>query len=379
MPIEISSQQAADFILARQHISLPASDPLEAVRRMVVVQTQYEANLPVAVWARTHSLQPGWAERALLEERSLVKVWTLRSTLHVQTSADLPLLVSAIGRVHRERMRDLWVRYLDRTPEQVDQIFQEIRAALSHNGPMTRKQLHEAVPLLRGTPYTGWGVDVKDLAYAGELVFADAQAGQKRFALRERWLPMEWFEMDEQAARHELLRRYLRAYGPANLVDFARWAGRGRTEVRPLTNTMAAELVEVQVSGWPGSYLALAEDEAELRAPQPEPPAAALLPKFEALVLAYSYGRFYDMDDHTRINRPAGQIEAVVLLHGRIAGTWRLERKNKRPAIRVMPFKRPSKADRKALLAKMSRLADFLQLKDPLLEVDEEGYAPLKV
>lgn len=368
MPLTIPLQQALAFTLARQHISQPAADPLEAVRRLVLVQSQYDASVPVAIWARTQSLSTTWTDEQLYRQRGLVKTWSVRSTVHVLAAADLALLTAAVGRPHREAYLRFWQNYLSGGPEEVEQLYSEMRAVLRRHGPLSRADLHDAIPRIKGMPWAGWGVDVKGLAYHGELIFADPRNGQKRFALREQWLPdLPWDPPAEEAARAELFTRYLRAYGPASLRDFARWTGRLAVEVRATAKAMAERLLEVQVDGWPEPAFILAEDEAALRGPQPEPPAAAFLPKFETPMLAYHERapRFFRPEDRTRISRPAGQVEAVVLLRDQIAATWRYEKKGKAGFLRVYPFRPLSAAEQAAITARGEELAAFLQPGQP--------------
>ena len=85
-------------------------------------------------------------------------------------------------------------------------------------GPLDRIALHAAVPGLRNVPMIGWGEDVKDLAYRGELLMVGSKGARPVFARRDTWLPgLDFHPMSTAAAHKELLMRYLRAFAPAAL------------------------------------------------------------------------------------------------------------------------------------------------------------------
>ncbi|GHO58982.1 DNA glycosylase AlkZ-like family protein [Ktedonobacter robiniae] len=60
-----------------------------------------------------------------------------------------------------------------------------------------------------------------------------------------------WPSIEPEQALQELVRRYLRAYGPAAVEDFARWCwnGEGRSQAKQLFQSMKDEFEEVDVEG----------------------------------------------------------------------------------------------------------------------------------
>ena len=61
-----------------------------------------------------------------------------------------------------------------------------------------------------------------------------------------------------------------------------------------------------------------------------------------------------------RVYRPQGWLSPVLLVAGRIEGTWRHERKGRRIAIAFAPFGRVGKTIRAEADAEAERLAAFL-------------------
>ena len=92
-----------DQVLARRvathHLDAPATDGLvPLVRRLCGVHAQLGSSAEAAVWLRTGgAVGPVDVRRALVDERTLVKTWALRGTLHLLPAADLPIWAAALG------------------------------------------------------------------------------------------------------------------------------------------------------------------------------------------------------------------------------------------------------------------------------------------
>jgi hypothetical protein len=203
---------------------------------------------------------------------------------------------------------------------------QDVLHALA-GGPLDRTALHAAVPRLRDVPWVGWGEDVKGLAYQGDLLMVGSKSTRPVFARRDTWLPHLHFRPRTRIkSLEELLLRYLRTFAPATLTDFAHWTGLPIATVRETATRAGGLLAPVTVEGRSSPLLALVEDVDVLQKPLPDVPPATLLPKFDAMLLAWKDpSRVLDGGDRGAVFRPAGQIEAVILLHGHAAATWRVK------------------------------------------------------
>lgn len=132
----------------------------------------------------------------------------------------------------------------------------------------------------------------------------------------------------------ELVRRFLRGYGPATPSLLAKWAGIAPTHAKALW-ARAGELERVEVErtkAW-----ALAEDLDALTAP-PRPSGVRLLPGYDPFLAARDRELLLpDPALRKRIWRLLGNPGAV-LRDGEFAGTWRASRKGKRLVVEVEAF-----------------------------------------
>lgn len=355
----IDREEAQLRILQAHGLCAPLATPLDAVQACIAVQTQYAMSLPVAIAARTKSHKPGWDARALAANGPIVKTWTLRRTLHAQTRADHSLILAVIGRVMYDRYSGL-----DHIHGAIDlkQLEEPILQALAE-GPLSRSDLHDRVPELRTVPYAGWGMDVMGLAFKGRLCVIGRGAEQKFCSVDDSPVAGpagtdgECFP-NSDAALHELLRRYLRSYGPATLKDFSHWTGVPIGVWRHAVDALGEEVEAVEIEGLSGRRYAL----RAASTPQGNLPKVRLLAKFDPLILAHHDKRlFFGKEEHRKaVFRAAGQVEATVLAGGEVAATWRMKTSAKGLSIAVEPLRRLSKPQRAALDREADRLARAL-------------------
>lgn len=337
--LHVTARQAGAFALARGGIARPFDEPLAAVRSMIAVQAQYTASIPLAIHARCPSAPRTWTDYALTHDRSLVKTWCLRGTLHMLAAEDLALMVGSFGERYHLAIERVMLRMCNMDTVTWHRVEQDTLHALAA-GPLDRTALHAAVPRLRDVPWSGWGEDVKGLAYQGDLLMVGSKGSRPVFARRDMWLPdLRFRPRTPIKSLEELLTRYLQTFAPATLGDFAHWTGLPAAVVRETAARATGFLIPVHVEGHSSPLLARAEDVEDLQKPLPEAPAITLLPKFDALLLAWKDpSRVMDGGDHGAVFRPAGQIEAVVLLRGRAAATWRMKQTSTGLQIAVAPF-----------------------------------------
>lgn len=330
-------------LLARQHLGAPATpddgadgraDVVAEVSHLVGLQSQVPTSPYPGLWSRL----PGFATDDLgdrLLDRSVVRVATLRGTVHLVT-ADDAFELSALARAPQ-------VAYL--------------RAKNQHGAALADVDLGDLVDVARdllAEPLTSvelgrrlavrWpDVDPKHLAYGARCLLplvqvpprglwgASGPGATTTWTTAHAWLGEPAHRSADEldavaaasdpdavlAARVRLVRRYLAAFGPATVADAQRWSG--LTRLRAAFDVLRPELVTMTGPG-------VAELFDLPEAPRPagdDPVPVVLVADFDNLVLAH--------DDRTRVLGAVavkqvvsvnGQVAATVLVDGRVAGTW---------------------------------------------------------
>ncbi len=236
-----------------------SASPAEVARTLCGLHAQLAATAELSVWARVEGLGRDDVREALEEERTLVKTWAMRGTLHLLASDDLPLYVAVLG----PRWDDpggAWLRGFGVTREQYDAILEGVPRALGAR-PKTREQLADKLgelggPELREKLLSGWGALLKPSARRGHLVFGPNRGRNVTFVRPDRWLG-RLPRVETEDAEREILRRFLAAYGPATADDVRRWLGMSVAKLKRMLRALEDELVEVELSGTPAWLLAV--------------------------------------------------------------------------------------------------------------------------
>jgi hypothetical protein len=359
----LTQNEARRLTLALQHLSVPAQSPLDVTRRLTAIQTQYAANLPGSLWARTPNVTPAWIEDALNASRTLVKTWTVRGTLHTVASEDLVLHVGAYGQSWGESITRRFTQELGVSAEEAEAILRTVFDALA-DGPLSRTELHARIPVLKALPDIAWAHDIKPLVYRGDVVFSGSRTSNAPvFAQRAQWLPHVRFEIpDLEDARVEMIRRYLHGHAPASARDIRAWIGEYAKTITPALSRLLPELVPVTIEGLKGTYYIHIDDLPVLDA-LPDALPVNLLPKFDALVLAHrgsDKSRLVTPSSlYSRIYGVAAQVEAVVLLNGEIVGTWRYKAANRKMTLTFNMFRTLQKPEQGKIEKEAARFAEW--------------------
>ena len=344
------------FRLSRHHLGrrAPAGTAVEVARRLCGLHAQVMSSADLSLWARVRGHGADDLARALWDERTLVKTWLMRGTLHAVPADDLPLFVGALD--NRGRYDAAWLRYYALEAASIERLIEAIHDVLD-GACLTRAELVQAVRPRVGKGVaerlrSGWGEFLKPAARRGVLCFGPSRSQNVTFVRPDQWLG-RWRDIDRGEARAELLRRFLGAYGPATMDDFGRWLGSKR-RLREQLEALAGEVEEVE----PKRFALAADRSALARARASR--GVRLLPGFDPFVLAPFSQRPVDEAFMNRVYRQAGWISATVLVGGQAAGVWKHERRGPRLEVRAEAFKRMAKPTREAVEREARSLARHL-------------------
>jgi hypothetical protein len=346
----------------RQHLSAraPRKRALDVVGDICGLHAQLTASAELTLWARVKQLERDAVSRALWEDRTLVKTWAQRGTLHLLRADELGLWVGAQSALKPRHHVGSWLRHWGLTREQADAMLDAIPVALDGR-QLTREELATEVARVTGIKGLddklkgGFGDLLKPAAFRGDLCFAPSDGQRVRFARPDQWLG-QWTPVPAEEATLEVTRRYLTRYGPADRDDLARWFGMtSPAEAGRWLKALGDEAVEID-----GKVL-LADDAAVAAATQPDG-AVRLLPAFDQYVVGAPRGddAVVTAAERARVYRPQGWLSPVLLVDGRIAGVWSHERAGDRLVVEIERLGRLPRAARAGAEAEAELLAGFL-------------------
>ena len=361
--IELSTAEVAAFRVRHHHLHERApKDQVSAVARDVGgIQAQVDSASKTSLWTRVQELTPQDVETALWEQRTLVKLWIMRGTVHLLPVDELSVYLAGLRRegLFRERQ---WMRRYGLQEEDFHQMPRAAEEALA-SGPLTRRELGEAVVQRVGERARKWvehgyGGVIRLATIEGKVCFGPNQGQEITFVLLDDWVGRRATIPPEQAET-ELLRRYLHAYGPATPQDFAAWSGMRMGIVREIWDRVEDDLQTVAVDEKEAQMLTTEVD--DLRAEPDAQTSVRLLPYFDTFLLGHKdKGHLVDEAHYKRVYRKAGWISQVVLVNGRVAGVWTQKARGKRLTIVAEPFEAFDGMVRQAVKEEAADLGRFL-------------------
>lgn len=327
--------------LARRHGLHPAHrlpDALAATRAMTVLHATESATPYLSVLARADAVEVPDIDRSLYEERCLVKQLAMRRTLFAFPRDLLPAaLGSTSARVAAEQRR-LIAREVERhgVAQDGNAWLERARRAvlerLAGSVPLPARQLREELPELAGTltvsPGKTYGGTVQiaprvlTLLGAEGLLTRGPNAGHWRtsrptWTLMTEWLREEVVPLGMREGYAELVRRWLRTFGPGTLEDVQWWLGSTRAAVRQALADVGAVQVALDdgATGW------VLGDDTEPEGPAE--PCAALLPTLDATTMGWRGRGFYlDPQDVPHLFDTNGNGGNTAWWDGHVVGAW---------------------------------------------------------
>jgi uncharacterized protein YcaQ len=366
MAIELTWPQALTWRMRRHRLidRAPQEEMLDVVSRIGGLHAQVMSSAELTLHARVEGLEREAVARALWEERSLVKLWAMRGTLHLLPAAELDTWLGALA-TYDHYLKPAWLRAFEITEEQLERLVDVIGEALDGR-PLTREELGAAVARIAGEPELAdkvqgsWGPYLKPASFRGRLCFGPSEGQKVRFTRPDSWLGRELTPPEPEAALREVTRRHLGAFGPAARADLARWWSVQPARAGRMLEALGEEVAEVDVEGTQGWMLREHADQAA--AEEPPERLVRLLPGFDMWVIgaARDAAVLLDPAEKKRVYRNQGWISPVLLVNGRMDGVWKHERKGRRLTVTIEPFGKLPKWARKEAEAEAERLRAFL-------------------
>jgi Winged helix DNA-binding domain len=382
-PISLTWSGVTARRMARQALTEPASDlgPAGIARVLCGAHAQVLSAAEFSIGRRIAGATRADVQRALWEDRTLVKTFGPRGTVHLLATADLPTWTGALSALppsvplHPEPVRF--------TREQADEVVAAIGDALAGT-ELTVDELTEAITDRTG-PWAGertmaafqgmwprWRQLTSTAAHRGVLCFGPDRDRKVTYTNPHRWLP--GFRPDDgDAALRTLVTRYLYAYGPATAQHFARWLSIPPRRAVELFDELSGELEPVELDGAPGWTVA-----GDTGTPQQPHRGIRLLGYFDAFVVAgQPRERLYPGAAATRALSPAGQAGnyPVLLVDGVVGGVWHQRRSGRKLAITVEPLGELTATQRRQLEDEVELVGTVMEAR-PVLTVGTVTVGP---
>ena len=322
-------------LAVRHHLAAPAANPVEATRDVVALHATDPASVFLSVHARTAPAEVDAIERALYEERSLIRMLGMRRTMFVVPVELAPVIQAACTKEIALRQRRTYTKLLTERGVGDGAWLREVEdstaKALAARGEATGAQLSADEPRLRtqllvaeGKRYaakvniTTWVLFM--LAADGRIIRGRPRgswtSSQYHWSPVETWLAGPMPELPVEESRVKLVRQWLASFGPGTAADLKWWTGWTAGQVKQALTQIGP--TEVDLYGQPGLMLA---DDAD----PSDPPEhwVALLPALDPTAMGWSERSWYlGPDAASALFDRSGNIGPTIWSDGRIVGGW---------------------------------------------------------
>jgi hypothetical protein len=340
--------------LARRHGLAERLASVEAVTEaLVVLHATDPATVYLSVLARAENPSLEAVDKALYDDRTIMRTMAMRRTLFV---APVPHLAAvelssapAVAAVERRKLLQYLtesgladpLRWLTDAMAEIETALAEL-AAQGRGAPA--RQITTLVPRLEtklslgaGSPYAVSANATSRvlglMAVEGRLVRGRPTGNwttrQYQWHLRQHWLggatpassaavavAVAAGGQEPATASAELVRRWLWSFGPAPFEDLRWWTGWTVGRLRRALS--ALDVAEVDLAGTPGLVLA---DDLEPEA-GPQGPWVALLPSLDPTPMGWKHRDWYLGPHRPVLFDRSGNIGPTVWADGRIVGGW---------------------------------------------------------
>ena len=312
----------------------------EVAASLVAVHSTDPASVVVASWARLadRDALAAEVERALYEDRTLLRLMAMRRTLFVVDRDVAPTVHAACSLTVAARERAKLLKFMEadgvggaRREAWLAKAEASALEALSAGGELTATELAASDPRLGAELVLGPGQKYETrvkmasrvltvLAAEGLVVRTRPRGGwsssQFRWATLEQWAGAPLAELPAAEAEAALALLWLRAYGPASPEDLKWWTGWTVTQTKRALarDGVAACVLE---DGEPGVVLA-----GDVEPVGAVAPWVALLPALDATPIGWKRRDFYLGAHAERLFDVNGNVAPTVWADGRIVGGW---------------------------------------------------------
>jgi hypothetical protein len=325
--------------MLQRHRLAPSSrtddDPVAVARSVVALHATDPATVVLSAVQRMRTPDPAHMERALFEDRTLIRMLAMRRTLWTVPVADAAVVQRSSGDAVAATERKRFIKLLEEKGVAKDgarflrRAEEKALAALDDAGELAAADLSKRVeelairiPMNEGKRYAATvGVAPRVLlllAADGRVVRGRTSGGwtssRHLWTRLERWIGAPLPDLPVEEARAALVRAWLDRFGPGTVDDIKWWTGWNMGQTRAALAAVDVEAVDLD--GHEGLVLA-----GDTEVPPPEP-SVTLLPGLDPTTMGWKHREWYLGGHKAKVFDTAGNGGPTVWVDGRIVGGW---------------------------------------------------------
>jgi hypothetical protein len=340
----------------------PFKSAEDAVFHLGAVQAQDFAAAKWALGLRTENSTDEDIEKAF-NEGKILRTHVMRPTWHFVVPEDIRWMLELTA----PRVKALLAHY-NRKLELDDALFAKSNAAISKalqdHTYLTRQELK--------TILTRIGIETNVQRLAHIVMWAELEglicSGPRRgkqftYTLLEERVPKAK-KLSREQALAKLALNYFTGHGPAQLKDFSWWSGLAIKDARGALDLIKSELEQATFDDKIYYWFS-----AQTKVTIPNSTSVFLLSIYDEYTIAYKdRSDISEARDIERMISMGNALTAVIILNGKVAGTWNKALKNNTIEIRINPFRNLNNDEQEALELEVARYGKFVGIPAVLVK-----------
>lgn len=335
MTVRISDEERRRRLVSRHHLDRSAASPAAVVDAVAALHSTDPTTPYLSARARVPEFEIADLERELFDQRTLWRMHTIRRTLFIVATDQVPVFEAGATReiARKERARLVGWLKAEMDPGAIEPWLEDLAAQVlgSFGGEeLSTREITGLVPDLSRQLTLGSGKWATRAPVSSRLLFLLAMEGllvrtrpagswrssQYKWAKADEWSPTPLPTLDEGEGRSRIAARYLETHGPITMTDLRWWTGWTLSAARQAIDPL--DLTEVELdSGDPGLILA-----GDTYVDDQVGPSTAFLPSLDSTVMGWKERHWYLGSHAGELFDTNGNAGPTVWVDGRVVGGW---------------------------------------------------------
>jgi hypothetical protein len=334
----------------------------------------------LSVWSRIGNYDAAKIFDAINSGENLVRINAYRRTVHLVHVDDLPIIIKATKSVFYNSVRSVPpLRKI--TDDEVEAIHNKILDNLDEK-PLRMSELNKRIPELQ--KLGRWVLLL--LMAEGKVIRAEAAHARSNltsYSITKKWVQgYKPTKLSETEALKEIIRRFIKIYGPVTEEDIVWWLMTTKTRVRKILDVLLPEVDTVELEGVIHFFKSGILDNLVVK--EKNIPSVWFLPYEDVFPKAFIQRDWYLDDKLKRKVFPesvsyywppenpvippekhkgmsqAGEIRPSIWVAGRIVGRWEIEKNKDSYSIKHDIYKEVEVNAKKIIKQKKENLEEFI-------------------
>ena len=364
---KIKDDVATKYQLHKQHLLVQsqANTVLEVVENILGLHATSASTPYLSLFARMKQFQRSLLDQELYIKRNLIRLGFMRRTLFILTTKLAPIAFQATRLSEAQSLQLLEGWNIPRSEYQ--RLAESVYTVLKDGAQPLRIIKQAMSPGLVRTLERQIGKNVSRVTNVNIALTVLMQQGKvfsekhrdpimtrhaNRYALLRTAYPnLNLESLTSEEAQVQLVKHYIRVYGPVTEQDVAWWTGLGKTKIQPAMTALESELLPIRIKKHSEDYVMLESDYNSFKKfKAPRKLSVLLLPYEDPYPKGYQLRNRFVNTEHEKHVYIGGEAQPTVFVKGKIVGTWNRVFEEPGETITAQLFQRIGRAEKNTII-----------------------------